>query len=127
MRALTCQIWPEQKSLETTSQGGGWTALKAHFGVRGAHNWCSMGECFCPNRTMVGRWVSLVGLADIAFADIPTPCPQSGWVLSPIGGGCPDTITLLLTLAEAANNSIRMVSLHKSVNGQDFLDSELIV
>ena len=82
----------EQKSLETTSQGGGWTALKAHFGVRGAHNWCSMGECFCPNRTMVGRWVSLVGLADISFADIPTPCHQSGWVLSPIGGGfCPES------------------------------------
>ena len=68
--------------------GEGWPALKAHFGVRGAHNWWCMGECFCST----GQW-EFGG-----SRSRPASLCRHSFSLSPIGAGCPPTITMLLTL-----------------------------
>ena len=58
----------------------GWPALKAHFGVRGAHNWWCMGECFCST----GQWEFGGSRSlQLPFANIPSPCPRSGLGVPP--------------------------------------------
>ena len=88
----------------------GWPALKAHFGVRGAHNWCRVWvSAFAQpdNGSLVGA-----GLSSFPLPTFLLLVPDRGWV-SPHNNHASDTE------AGAANNSIRM---HKRVNRQHFLD-----